>query len=252
MKHGSLFSGIGGFDLAAQNVGFNNIWCCEIDLYCQSILRNNFNHDKIYDDIVELSSPPYVDVLSGGFPCQDISNAKTWSSNHQFKANGIKGKRSGLWSEFARIIEEVKPKYVVIENVPALTKKGFEKVLYDLAVIGYDAEWTIISAAEFGAPHLRKRLWIVAYPIGFGRSNEGIIFSSEFRETISQSPKWESSRTICRNNKKKTLPKSFGIHDGVSRKLDDAQRIKGLGNAIVPDIAEFIFTRIKQHERDVL
>lgn len=252
MKHGSLFTGIGGFDLAAENVGFTNIWCCEIDSYCQSVLRQNFSHNDVYGDIIELSNPEYVDVLSGGFPCQDISNAKTWSSNEKFKGNGIKGKRSGLWHEFARIIEEVKPKYVVIENVPALTKKGFEKVLYDLAVIGYDAEWTIISAAEFGAPHLRKRLWIVAYPIGFGWSDKGIIFSSEFRETISQSPKWESSRTICRNNKKKTLSKSFGIHDGISRKLDDAQRIKGLGNAIVPDIAEFIFTRIKQHDSDVL
>jgi DNA (cytosine-5)-methyltransferase 1 len=248
MTHGSLFSGIGGFDLAAKNVGFTNIWCCEIDTFCQKILRKNFPKVEIYSDIQSLSNPEPVDILSGGFPCQDISNAKTWNSNGKFRVSGINGKRSGLWSEFARIIKSIKPKYVIIENVPALTKKGFEKVLYDLAVIGYDAEWTIISAAEFGAPHLRKRIWIVAYPIGFGRTHEGIIFDNEFREKIPQSSKWKFSRTIRSNNGKKALPKSLGIHDGISRKLDDAKRIAALGNAIVPDIAEFIFSRIKRYE----
>ena len=248
MKHGSLFSGIGGFDLAARNVGFKNIWCCEIDPLCQEVLRAHFPESELHSDITTFLKPKKVDIISGGFPCQDISNAKTWNSGGKFKGDGIKGKRSGLWTHFARIIAIVKPKYVVIENVPALTKKGFEKVLYDLAVIGYDAEWTIISAAEFGAPHLRKRLWIVAYPIGIGREHEGIIFSDEFREQIPQSSKWESSRTIRRADGKKTLPKSFGIHDGVSRKLDDAQRITALGNSIIPDIAEFIFERIKSFE----
>ena len=248
MTHGSLFSGIGGFDLAAKNVGFKNIWCCEIDAYCQKVLEERFPEVEIHSDILLLSDPQRVDIISGGFPCQDISNAKTWSSNGEFRVSGINGKRSGLWNEFARIIRKVKPKYVVIENVPALTKKGFEKVLYDLAVIGYDAEWTIISAAEFGAPHLRKRLWIVAYPIGIGRQYEGIIFKNKFREEIPQPSKWKSSRAIRSINGKKALPKSLGIHDGVSRKLDEVKRITALGNAIVPDIAEFIFKRIKQHE----
>jgi DNA (cytosine-5)-methyltransferase 1 len=248
MKHGSLFSGIGGFDLAARNVGFKNIWCCEIDMYCQKLLKEHFPESELHSDIVKFKSPKKVDIISGGFPCQDISNAKTWSSGGKFKDKGIRGKRSGLWSEFARIIAHVKPKYVVIENVPALTKKGFEKVLFDLAFIGYDAEWTIISAAEFGAPHLRKRLWVVAYPIGLGRPYEGIIFSNEFREKISQSSKWKLSRTVRSIHGKKALPKSFGIYDGVSRKLDEAERIAALGNSIVPDIAEFIFNRIKSFE----
>ncbi len=248
MKHGSLFSGIGGFDLAARNVGFKNIWCCEIDSHCQKVLQTQFPESELHPDITRFNNPSKVDIISGGFPCQDISNARTWNSSGKYKAIGIKGKRSGLWAHFARIISIVKPKYVVIENVPALTKKGFEKVLYDLAVLGYDAEWTIISAAEFGAPHLRKRLWIVAYPIGFGRKHEGIIFSNEFREQIPQSSKWKPSGTIRRTDGKKTLPKSFGIHDGISRKLDDAQRIAALGNSIIPDIAEFIFERIKSFE----
>jgi DNA (cytosine-5)-methyltransferase 1 len=248
MKHGSLFSGIGGFDLAARNVGFKNVWCCEIDPLCQRLLQQHFPESELHTDITKFNNPKKVDIISGGFPCQDISNAKTWNSGGKYKDKGIRGKRSGLWNDFARIITHVKPKYVVIENVPALTRKGFEKVLFDLAVSGYDAEWTIISAAEFGAPHLRKRLWVVAYPIGLGRPYEGIIFSNEFREQIPQSSKWKLSRTVRGPHGKKALPKTLGIHDGVSRKLDDAERIAALGNSIVPDIAEFIFNRIKSFE----
>jgi DNA (cytosine-5)-methyltransferase 1 len=97
-----------------------------------------------------------VDVIAGGFPCQDISNAG--------KRIGISGERSGLWSEFSRIIGELRPRFVLVENVAALLVRGIETVLGDLAAIGYDAEWQIISAADMGAPHLRKRVWILGYP----------------------------------------------------------------------------------------
>jgi DNA (cytosine-5)-methyltransferase 1 len=106
-----------------------------------------------------------VDVIAGGFPCQDISNAG--------KRVGIGGERSGLWSEFSRIIGELRPHFVLVENVAALLVRGIDTVLGDLAAIGYDAEWQIISAADMGAPHLRRRIWIVAYPhgSGFGQPN---------------------------------------------------------------------------------
>lgn len=99
---------------------------------------------------------PTVDILSGGFPCQDISNAG--------KRAGIDGERSGLWSEYARIICELRPRYVVVENVAALLGRGMERVLGDLAACGYDAEWQSIRASDVGAPHRRERIWILAYP----------------------------------------------------------------------------------------
>jgi DNA (cytosine-5)-methyltransferase 1 len=103
---------------------------------------------------------PYVDVLAGGFPCQDLSYAG--------KGAGIDGERSGLWGEYARLIRELRPRYVVVENVTALLARGMGRVLGDLAACGYDAEWDCIPAAAVGAPHRRDRVWIVAYPNGAG------------------------------------------------------------------------------------
>jgi DNA (cytosine-5)-methyltransferase 1 len=108
---------------------------------------------------------PYVDVLCGGFPCQDISLAG--------RGAGLAGERSGLWREFARLIGELRPRYVLVENVPALTSRGLDVVLADLAACGFDAEWDHLPASAFGAPHRRDRIWLVAYPgavvlAGFG------------------------------------------------------------------------------------
>jgi hypothetical protein len=99
---------------------------------------------------------PYVDVLCGGFPCQDISLAG--------RGAGLAGERSGLWREFARLIGELRPRYVIVENVPALTSRGLDVVLADLAACGFDAEWDHLPASAFGAPHRRDRIWLVAYP----------------------------------------------------------------------------------------
>jgi site-specific DNA-cytosine methylase len=105
---------------------------------------------------------PYVDVLCGGFPCQDISLAG--------RGAGLAGERSGLWREFARLIGELRPRYVIVENVPALTSRGLDVVLADLAACGFDAEWDHLPASAFGAPHRRDRIWLVAYPGGPGNS----------------------------------------------------------------------------------
>jgi len=140
------------------------MWQVELDPYCRRVLEKHFPHAQRFDDVrtVGKHNLPWVDIISGGFPCQDISNAG--------KRAGIDGERSGLWSEYARIVRELRPRYVVVENVAALLGRGMERVLGDLAACGYDAEWQSIRASDVGAPHRRERIWIVAYPNG-ERSN---------------------------------------------------------------------------------
>jgi len=153
MKVGSLFSGVGLTDFGLELAGFEHAWFCEIEPYAQDILAKRWPGRTIYKDIKDLDGNEIekVDLLSGGFPCQDVSCGG--------KRKGItKETRSGLWYEYARIIRQIQPKYVLIENVPGLRSKGFEIVLKELAAIGYDAEWIVLSAAQFGAPHLRERL----------------------------------------------------------------------------------------------
>ena len=167
MRMLDLFSGIGGFALAAEwrwgdeleIAGF-----CEIEKYAQKVLKKNFPGVPIYEDITKLKGDQFenIDLITGGFPCQDISIAG--------KGKGLideetgERTRSGLWSEMHRIISEVRPRYAIIENVPMLIHRGFERVLCDLTSSGFDCEWQIIGADEVGAWHRRKRIWIVAYP----------------------------------------------------------------------------------------
>lgn len=158
MRMGSLFSGIGGIDLGFERAGYEIAWQVEIDPWCRKVLAKHFPHAERFNDVCECGahnlSP--VDVVAGGFPCQDISVAGL--------AAGINGRHSGLWREMARIVGELRPAFVLVENVAVLLGRGVERVCGDLAEIGYDAEWEIISAADVGAPHLRHRIWIVAYP----------------------------------------------------------------------------------------
>lgn len=170
MNVGSLFSGIGGFDLGLERAGFHTSWFCEQDDYCTRVLNRHWPRVPVYPDVTTLTAGEVepVDVLCGGFPCQDLSLAG--------KGAGIDGARSGLWSEFARLIGELRPRYVVVENVPALLSRGIWRVLGDLAEIGYDAEWDCLPASAFGAPHRRDRIWIVAYPGGEGLEGHGGAF----------------------------------------------------------------------------
>jgi DNA (cytosine-5)-methyltransferase 1 len=154
---GSLFAGIGGIDIGFERAGFIAKWQVEIDPYCRKVLAKNFPHAERFEDVRNcgVANLSAVDVIVGGFPCQDISNAG--------KRAGITGERSGLWSEYARIIRELRPRFVFVENVAALLVRGMDVVLGDLAALGYDAEWRIVSAYDLGAPHLRERVWIVAH-----------------------------------------------------------------------------------------
>ncbi len=161
MRMLDLFSGIGGFALAAKWVWEDEldiVGFCEIDKYAQKVLKKNFPGVPIYEDITKLNGKSFknIDLLTGGFPCQDISIAG--------KGAGLEGARSGLWTEMHRIISEVRPRFALIENVPMLTIRGGTRVIADLAEIGYDCEWQIVGADDVGAWHRRKRIWIVAYP----------------------------------------------------------------------------------------
>lgn len=157
---GSLFAGIGGFDAAGEWCGHRTIWTSEIDPYCVALLAERFPAAKQLGDIsaIDWAHVERPDIITGGFPCQDISYAG--------KGAGLAGKRSGLWYEYARAIREVGPRYVIVENVRALFTRGFDAVLGTLADLGYDAEWSMYGAADVGAPHRRHRVWILAYAQG--------------------------------------------------------------------------------------
>src|ERR1035438_9332632 len=166
--YGSLFSGIGGLDLGFDRAGFECRFQIEIDPFCREILEKHWpgvpKHHDIRVATAAVLSP--VDVLIGGFPCQDVSQAG--------KRAGIEGSRTGLWAEFARIIGELRPRFVVAENVPGLlTSRGaMGRVLGDLARLGYVGCWRCLRASEFGASHIRKRVFIVAYRSGEGRRED--------------------------------------------------------------------------------
>jgi len=165
VRHLDLFSGIGGFALAARRVGWETIGFVENDPWCQRVLAKNFDGVPIHDDIKTYTGTAgSADIITGGFPCQDISLAG--------EGAGLDGERSGLFFELARIIGEVRPRYAVLENVSALLVRGFDRVLGELVTLGYDCEWHCIPAAACGAPHLRDRIWIIAYPFGSELRNE--------------------------------------------------------------------------------
>ncbi|MCC4295839.1 DNA cytosine methyltransferase [Brevundimonas aurantiaca] len=159
MNFVSLFAGIGGFDLGLERAGMTAVAQCEISPKCRYLLRQHWPEVQQFEDVCTMRAadvPHRVRLICGGFPCQDISFAG--------KGAGLAGERSGLWREYARLIGEFRPDYVVVENVAALLGRGLGDVLGDLASLGYDAWWDCIPASAVGAPHRRDRLWIVAYP----------------------------------------------------------------------------------------
>jgi DNA (cytosine-5)-methyltransferase 1 len=184
-----LFSGIGGFSLGLERAGMRTVAFCEIDPKCREILAKHWPNTPIHHDVTKLTATDIgpVDVICGGFPCQDISLAG--------KGVGIEGERSGLWRDYARIIGELRPRYVVVENVAALLGRGLDRVLGDLAAFGFDAEWHCIPASAVGAHHRRDRLWIVANSAS-ERCREAGADSQRHQERIAVSdcqrlPKWE-------------------------------------------------------------
>ncbi len=245
MKVGSLFAGIGGFDLGLERAGMQTAWHVEIDPFCQHILSKHWPDVPCYPDIREVHGHEVepVDVLCGGFPCQDISLAG--------EGAGIEGARSSLWKEFARLVDELRPRYVIVENVAALRRRGLDVVLGDLSTLGYDAEWDCIRASDVGAPHRRDRLWIVAYPDGSGREprerdvhageshlagcSTELADAGDGRPRVFGPPGWLE---LADGRSPWPVEPDVGrVAHGVPARVD---RLRSLGNALVPQIAEHI------------
>lgn len=260
-----LFSGIGGFSLGLESTGlYETVAFCEIDIKCQAVLEKHWPLTPIYNDINKLSGNDFknIDVICGGFPCQDISIA---GKKKGFKDEHGNRTRSGLWEEMFRIISEARPKYAIIENVSNLLNKGLARVLSDLASIGYDAEWHIISARSVGALHQRERIWIISYPNGNGQNNpqddagqlhnnqewknenQAQVGSHCISQSGSDSPIL-SRRAIdlTRDSYSELFANESSIRrtlDGVPTRLHEIERrerIKQLGNSVVPQIPELI------------
>lgn len=184
MNELALFAGAGGGVLASYLLGWRTVCAVERDAYAAQVLAQRQNDGileafPIWSDITTFDGKPWqgiVDVISGGFPCQDISSAG--------KGAGIEGERSGLWSEMARIIGEVRPRYVFVENSPMLVSRGLTRVISDLAQMGYDAQWARFSASNFGAPHIRDRIWIVAHSQSIGCEENGLPIGAEQEKSV--------------------------------------------------------------------
>lgn len=229
-----LFSGVGGFSLGLERAGMHTVAFCECEPYCRAVLKRHWPHVPCYPDIRNLTAAGLgadghrIDVMCGGFPCQDVSEA-----NH---GAGLNGHRSGLWREFKRLIGEVSPRWAIIENVSALQYRGLGQVLRDIHEIGYDAEWSSVTACAVGRPHLRERVWIVAYPQGQWREQCGRL---EF------SASGDQAGDIHQRRREPEPPR---VADGVPHRT---HRNRVLGNAVVPLIPEIIGRAIMRAEATV-
>jgi len=225
-----LFSGIGGFSLGLERTGgFETVAFCEIDKFCQKVLRKHWPHVRQYTDVTKLTAAQLtadgitVDAICGGFPCQDISLAGGGAGMGE-------GTRSGLWSEYARLIGELRPRYVIVENVSALLGRGLDRVLGDLAQIGYDAEWHCIPASAIGAPHQRDRVWIIANPAPQSRFYQPY-FEERTARLFDNKNYWKANPWDEAN------PNICFLDDGFPDRLVQTE---ALGNAVVPQIPELI------------
>ena len=224
-----LFAGAGGGIIADILLGHVPVGACEIARYPREVLLQRQRDGllpffPVWDDVCTLDGKPWrgkVDILSGGFPCQDISVAG--------KGAGIDGERSGLWREFARLIAEIKPKYVFVENSPLLIKRGLSRILTDLTSCGYNAIWTIMGAADVGASHLRKRLWLLAY----SNSIDVQRLESEY-ETCSGKRQVGFCHRAGRLQQKYTWPTEPRVDRVVNGMAHRMDRIKCIGNGQVP------------------
>ena len=255
-----LFSGIGGFSLGLERAGMKTVAFCEIDPFCRRVLAKHWPDVRQYEDVRTLTAERLradgisVDVICGGFPCQDISYAGN--------GEGLAGKRSGLWSEISRLVGELRPTVCIVENVTALLSRGMGTVCGDLAALGYDAEWHCIPASAVGAHHRRDRLWIIAHSDGFATrglserkekekplaliDGEALANANGFRQQGSRRPfdagysEADGDRKINRAFDDRGWPTepnvgrmAYGVPNGMDR-------LKALGNAVVPQIPELI------------
>ncbi len=277
---GSLFSGIGGIDLGLERAGHRVLWHSEIDKYACRVLKKHWPEIPNLGDVTTInwSEVPYVDIIAGGYPCQPFSSAG--------KRQGKKDKRH-LWPFFFDAIRTIRPRYAFLENVRGHLTLGFGDVLADLASCGYSADWQIIPASALGASHRRDRLVIVAYPEVFGSDGRGNqsdsdtasgrcslqsktrgsgcvvayseVFScdgiksgdgSEFSETYPGLSNFLKIRGTSRDSDFIDWETKSGmgrVADGIPYRVD---RLRGLGNAVVPQLAELVGRLISYHSEN--
>lgn len=240
VNHLDLFSGIGGFSLGLEAAGMTTMAFAESNEFARRVLHKHWPQVPIFEDvrninresIQEVTGYDRIDIITGGFPCQDISVAG--------RGAGITGERSGLWSEYKRIIGELEPDWVIIENVRMLLHRGMETVMADLDDLRYNAEWYIIPASRVGAPHRRDRIWIVGYPRSLGDSNNPRLqgLGERLRGARQRAP-WQEGKAFRGKDQTVRLcaPGIPLMADGLPETME---RLQSTGNAIVPQIAEAI------------
>lgn len=234
MKVLDLFSGIGGFSLGLERAGMETVAFCEIEPFQRAVLAHHWPDVPCFEDVTTLTKEDLVDagiiavdVICGGFPCQDLSTSGS--------RLGLDGERSGLWREILRLVGELRPDFLVMENSPELLDGWFSDVLGPLAALGYDAEWECIPANPIGSPQWRDRVWVVAYPSSFGQSRPGGLLNA-----IHPTPDaFGEASGIVDAFQRRALPFVCERHDGVPAWLAQHQ-LSALGNAVVPQIPEII------------
>jgi DNA (cytosine-5)-methyltransferase 1 len=287
MNHLDLFSGIGGFSLGLERAGFKTVAFCEIEPFCQKILKKHWPDIPIYEDVRDVAKERLesdginnIGIITGGFPCQDLSIAG--------RQEGIEAERSGLWSELCRIIGDIRPRYAIVENVTALISgdngRWFGKVLGDMAEIGFNAQWNCIPASAVGANHRRDRVWILAYPdnstdcadrwqeretsqVQGKRRKAG--YARMLVGAVNDDPNYRSKRIQGFIKKEIQRIEAFSWCKGI-RSLEELRerpdipepticrtndglrkRLHAIGNAVVPQIPELIGRAIMEAENDL-
>lgn len=247
MNELALFAGAGGGILGGMLLGWRTVCAVELDPYAAGVLCARQNDGilppfPIWSDVRTFDARPWrgrVDVISGGFPCQDVSSA-----GHKA---GIDGDSSGLWRHMARIIGEIRPRYVFVENVTDLLARGFGRVLADLAALGYDAQWRVLGASDCGAPQSRERIWLVAHPQSVRL--RAILPQSGVRPQTLEArarPPVHSRAHHAAHAARILWPPESGlvrVADGMADRVD---RIKALGNGQVPIVAATAFRTLQE------
>jgi DNA (cytosine-5)-methyltransferase 1 len=221
MRVGSLFSGIGGLDRGLELAGMEVIWQVENDPYCNRVLEKHWPEVQRYGDIKEIdwAGVERPDLVCGGFPCPIVSSAARGRNNGEW-----------LWPEFARAVGDLQPDYALVENVEGLLRNRLWEILGDLASLGYVSEWATLPASAFGAPHKRTRVWLVAHANSKGQSRRA------FDAKMAVLPKPDLAYW-ARSNPAEYLR----VDDGAPHRVD---RLRALGNAVVPQVAEWIGRQI--------
>lgn len=248
----SLFAGVGGFDLGLERTGgFSTVAFCEINTFCRRVLAKHWPEVPCYEDVRTLSADALardgiaVDVICGGFPCTNVSRAAAAHGGN----TSLDGEQSGLWWEYDRLIGEIQPRYVIIENVEALLGDGLLDVLRCLAARGYDAVWTVIPGTFVGAPQPRERVWIVAY--ARGERAEGLL---ESIHSGAHGQGWPGGQADLQDIAATPFSGRGGVPQPLLRGVDDrpanwVDRVRACGNAVIPQVVETIGRAILETRR---